>query len=115
MEEFSEYKDAMNVQGRRTQACASPLPQVENVRPSAQKNLGSLFGLKSNHYAVSLLCSRLNSHLPKGSKLDPSVPRTTLLDTIQEMVDLRQLPNDEIMEDVLAKTQANNNKDDVIL
>lgn len=114
MEEYSEYEDAMSLQGRKTHARASPSAQEETARPSAQKNLGSLFGAKSNHYAVSAMCSRLNLHLPEESKLDPSVPRTTLLNNIQALADARQLPNDEIMEDVIAEIQAINNDDEDI-
>lgn len=58
------------------------------------------------------MCNRLNLHLPEGSKLDPSASRNTLLDTIQALAEVGQLPDDEIMEDVIAETQAINNKDD---
>lgn len=59
-----------------------------------------LFGPNTNLYVVSLMCSPLNKHLPKGRKLDPSAPTQTLISTIQSMAE-GHLLDDEIMEDVL--------------
>lgn len=78
------------------------LAPQSNSRPSAKKSLGSLFGLNTNLYVVSSLCNRLNQHLPADRKLDPSVPRLTLLSTIQTMADVGLLPNDKTMEEVLS-------------
>lgn len=111
MEESNEYEDAMNLQGRKINTRATSPQNVETTRPSTQKNLGSLFGPKSNLYTVSSLCSRLNAHLLEGNKLDLSAPRTSLLDAVQALEDVGQLPNDEIMEDLLVETEAINNED----
>lgn len=74
--------------------------------------MGTLFGPNTNLYVVSTLYNRLNPHLPKGMKLDPSIPRLTLLSTIQTMAAEGHLPDDETMEEVLLERHDMNNEDD---
>lgn len=110
MGEYSDYQQQMNRQELRLHA-RSPQMEDPDPRPSAQKNLGSLFGSRSNPSVVSLLYSRLNPHLLEGKKLDPSAPRHTLLDTIQTLADEGELPDDEIMVDVLAAIDVSRDDD----
>lgn len=98
----SNYEEQMTWQEQRLLTHAHQIRE-EEPRPSAQKNIDSIFGHSTNLYVVSSLCSYLNPHLLEGKKLDLSAPRHTLMDTNQTLANEGNLPNDEIMVDILAK------------
>lgn len=92
----------MDKQALRSRVRTS-LPNQDTTRPLAQKNLGTLFGPRSNLYVVSSLYSRLNTHSLEGRKLDPSASSLDLLASIQSLANKVQLLNEEVMEDILAE------------